>query len=55
MEKECYTLNDVDLLDYALNIYDTLTNESYCAEQKVWEIRTLTGRVLRDIALNGKV
>ena len=45
----------VDLLKYVLDVYDTLTNDDYCAEQMVREINILTGRVLRDIALNGKV
>ena len=45
----------VDLLKYVLDVCDTLTNDDYCAEQMVREINILTGRALRDIALNGKV
>lgn len=45
----------VDLLKYLLDVYDALTNDDYCAEQMVREINILTGRALRDIALNGKV
>ena len=43
----------VDLFKYLLDVYDTITNDDYCAEQMVLEIGEMTMRTLRDIASRG--
>lgn len=45
--------NTPDLMKFVLDVYDTITDEDYCAEQMVCEIGEMTMRILRDIAARG--
>lgn len=45
--------NTPDLMKFVLDVYDTITNDDYCAEQMVLEIGEMTMRTLRDIASRG--